>query len=86
MQHRLQRLAGNGAAHLPFALLPIVLATPAAAQIWEVDPIAETTLGPGIGFVVESVDDLDGDGIRDGLISSITANGGRGRVHAVSSA
>ncbi|MEO1700093.1 MAG: integrin alpha [Planctomycetota bacterium] len=76
------RLSASGRALLALAL-PLA---PAHAQVWESSPLAEATLGPGVGFVVDSVGDLDGDGHRDGLISSISDGGNRGRVYAVSSA
>lgn len=73
--------------HAPaLALLFPFLAPAASGQVWEVPVLADATLVPGAGFVVGTVDDLDGDGAADGLISSITVNGGRGRVFAISSA
>ncbi len=58
----------------------------AHAQVWEADVLTQAFFEPGVGFVVDSVGDLDGDGLRDGLVTSVQDNGARGRVYAVSSA
>lgn len=69
------------------ALLALpLLSSLAQAQTWEVDALGTATLGPGVGFVVGAVGDLDGDGLRDALVSSVSDGNGRGRVYAVSSA
>lgn len=56
----------------------------AQGQVWEANALTEAFFEPGIGFVVDSVGDLDGDGLREALITSIQAGNGRGRVYAVS--
>ncbi|QDV05542.1 FG-GAP repeat protein [Planctomycetes bacterium Poly30] len=69
---------------LPVLALSVAWSARASAQIWEVDPLLQIPLGADAGFVVASIGDLDGDGLRDGLITSVSDNGDRGRVYAVS--
>lgn len=68
------------------SLFPVpFLAALAHGQVWESEVLVDAFFEPGIGFVVDSVGDLDGDGLREALITSIQHSGGRGRVYAVSS-
>ncbi len=61
------------------------LAALAQGQVWESEVLLEAFVEPGFGFVVDSIGDLDGDGLREALITNIQGSGGRGRVVAVSS-
>ncbi len=68
-------------------LFPLaVLCAAAHAQVWETEPLTIASVSPGAGFVVDSVGDLDGDGLRDALISDLAHSNGRGRAFAVSTA